>query len=79
MFLALGVWEALDDFVDKELHVVVFHVEWLFEFLVFLFIFFKDEFWVLDGLPELIGLVGDVDEIVLEVIVFIVELYDLLL
>ncbi len=78
LVIAFGVGEGLDDGIDEGLEVVVFHVELLFELLVFLFEVVEVVFGVRDGVPELIGLIGDGDKVILEVVVLVVELENLL-
>jgi hypothetical protein len=76
VFVALGVGEGLDDVVDEGLEVVLFHVELLLEFLVFLLEVGEVVFGAFNGVPKFIGLVSDSDKIILEAVVLIVEFQD---
>jgi hypothetical protein len=77
LFVALGVGETLHDPVYEKVHVVVFHVEFLLEFLVFVPELSQTLLSTLNGIPEPVGFVSDVHEIVLEAVVLVVQLHNL--
>lgn len=79
LFLAFGVVEALEDFVDKLFCLVVLHIKLVLQFLVFLFGCLQTSLSILYSLSEFIGFVGHMNEIILEVIILLIKLTNLLL